>query len=101
MRDRGDAGGGRDSVMGWLAATSGRRCRSPAVDAGIRVRRIDDELAGAVVGAVHHLAPAAGLMLSKLAISGPVPSMVLAHADARVEPHVAVEQVAAAACVPG
>ena len=36
-------------------------------------------------------------MLSKLAISGPVPSTFCAHADAHVEPLVAVDQIVAAA----
>src|SRR5499426_211265 len=95
MSDRGDAGDGvgGDGVVGGDVPEIG------GVEAGMAGHQLayDNELAG-VVGAVHHQrlqrlhAVEAG-DLSSGAIE------VLAHADARVEPHVAVEQIVAAAAL--
>src|SRR5215470_9296967 len=95
MRNRGDAGDGigGDGVVGGHVPEEG------GVEAGMTGHQLahDHELAG-VVGAVHHQrlqrlhAVEAGDLRSR-AIE------VLAHADARVEPHVAVEQVVAAAAL--
>src|SRR5262245_59739900 len=95
MRDRGNAGGGvgGDGVVGGHVPEEGG---VEATGAGHELAR-DNELAG-VVGAVDHQR----LQRLHAVETGDLRSgaiEVLAHADAGVEPHVAVQQVVAAAAL--
>src|SRR5262245_37108115 len=95
MRDGGDAGDGvgGNGVVGEVVPEDG------GVEAAVAGHELahDDELAG-VVGAVDHQR----LQRLHAVEAGDLRSgaiEVLAHADARVEPHVAVEQIVAAAAL--
>src|SRR5262249_27557488 len=95
MPDHGDAGDGveGDAVVGGDVSEKG------GVEARLSGHELahDDELAG-VIGAVDHQR----LQRFHAVEAGdlrPGAIEVLAHADARVEPHIAVEQVAAAAAL--